>query len=108
MYEEELDVDFPTKEELGSLRNKRERLRKNYFRLKRLADNSAGYDVCSYRNADGEWCEREDAIRMKRYYKSRDWKYLKHQCNRKFRRTKLVTSSRGAQHKMTELWWAYY
>ena len=107
MYEELLDVEFPTKEEMGSLKNKRERLRKNYFRLKRLADNSARCDVCSYRNADGEWCKREDAIRMKRYYKSRDWKYLKHQCNRKFRRTKLVTSSRGAQHKMTELWWAY-
>ena len=111
MYEEYelLNYEFPTKEEgNGSLRCKRERMRKNYFRLRRLAENSNCWDVCSYRDANGDWCKRDEAIRMKRYYKTRDWKYLKHQCNRKFRRTKLVTSNRGMQHKMTELWWMYY
>jgi hypothetical protein len=110
MYDEYelLNYDFPTKEEgNGSLRRKRERMRKNHFKLKQLVEYG-GWDVCSYRDADGEWCRREDAIRIKRYYKTRDWKYLKHQCNRKFRRTKLVTSHRGVQHKMTELWWLYY
>lgn len=111
MYEEYeyLNYEFPTKEEISSLRKKRERMRKNYFRMRRLVENPHCWDVCCYNDNYGNWCKRDEAVYMKRYYRRKnESKWLKQQCNRKFRRKGIVTSKRGAQHKMTEFWWMYY
>ena len=110
MYEEYeyLNYEFPTKEEISSLRKKRERMRKNYFRMRRLVENPHCWDVCCYNDNDVNWCERDEAVYMKRYYRRRESRWLKKQCNRKFRREGIVTSSRGAQHKITEFWWMLY
>ena len=109
MYEEELlDVEFPTKEEMGSLRKKRERMRKNYFRMKRLCENTDSFvGGANYADQDGNYVERKDAVYMKRWYRGSRSRWIKKLCNREFRRKGIVSSSRAIQHKMTEYWWIY-
>ena len=111
MYEEYeyLNYEFPTKEEISSLRKKRERMRKNYFRMRRLCEESESFcGGANYADQNGNWVERKDAVYMRRWYRNQCSTWVKKLCNRKFRREGIVTSSRGAQRKMTEYWWMMY
>ena len=107
-YEEE--TEFPTKKEFGSLERKRRAIRKEHYKLIRLAGMECYYCGVYYVDRRGECCEKDEAVRIKRFWRGKRSRLIKKNCNRQFRRQKalrmLISNKRGLYRKSTEFWWA--
>ena len=106
MNRNEYTEDFPTKESLKGSRNiKRLEDQKEKNHLKRIAENGAHYPYGAYPvDANGRF-DDEDPVYYKRIYRGRRSNGIKKDCHKAFRRTDIVSRSKGILKRTTEFWY---
>ena len=105
------EIEFPYKDEFGSLVRKRKALRIEHFKLLRMTHGQWYPSGAYYVGRDGYSCNKDEAIRLKRSWRGKRSKFIKKNCNRKFRRSSklnmIVSRHKNIMHKATEFWWEY-
>jgi hypothetical protein len=108
MDRNDLWEDFPTKESIKGSRSKGRFLkRKQKNHLKSLYKNASGYPCGAYPVDSNGRFDDENTVYYKRTYRGRRSKSIKKDCHRKFRRTNIISRSKGILKRTTEFWWEY-
>lgn len=107
-----MDDDFPLKADFGTMRRKRNGMRVEQRNLMRISKVNHWRTNVWWVNECGNFCKPENAVRLKKLWRSQGSHRIKKVCNRRFRRLnnlKMIVSPQKHMHrKATEFWWEYY
>ena len=104
----EEDMEFPEKSYFGSLSRKRQAIKVEYRRLRRVNRCCSCWGTVYPVNSNGEY--DVNGNRYKRSYRGSRSKYLKKRCNKQLRSSRLrnLRLIGNVYRKATEFWWELY